>query len=219
VRFRLLGLRFLCVSIIFSLVFLACNRGTSFDAVRNLNSQGQNVICFGDSLTQGVGAENGEDYPSLLTRQLAYPVINAGRSGDTSRDGLARLDRDVLDQNPRLVIVLFGGNDFFRQVPLSETRKNVEEIVKRIQDHGAMVALAGLKLGLFTDEYGPLYAEIAKHYGALFIPEILKGILSDPKLKSDSIHPNSSGYRLMAQRIVERIKPLLEEADRRRIKG
>jgi len=174
------------------------------------------VICFGDSLTEGVGAGAREDYPSLLAQQLQYSVINAGKSGDTSADGLARLERDVLGRNPRLVIVLFGGNDFLRQVSLSATRKNLEEMIQTIQARGAMVALVGTRLGFFTDEYGPIYQEIAQRYGALFIPEILKGILSDPKLKSDSIHPNGAGYRLMAERIIERIKPLLEEADRRR---
>ena len=198
------------------LILSACERGGSFSAIRNLQSRGENIICFGDSLTEGVGAGNGEDYPSLLTRQMPYPVINAGRRGDTSADGLSRLERDVLGGNPRLVIVLFGGNDFLRQIPLSETRKNLEEIVRRIQEHGAMVLLVGLRLGLFTDEYGPIYKEIAKQHGALYIPEVLKGILSDPKLKSDSIHPNGAGYRLMAERILEQVKPLLEEADRRR---
>ena len=79
-----------------------------------------------------------------------------------------------------------------------------------------MVALVGLRLGLFTDEYGPIYKEIAKQHGTLYIPEVLKGILSDPKLKSDTIHPNGAGYQLMAERILEQVKPLLEEAARRK---
>jgi acyl-CoA thioesterase-1 len=81
-----------------------------------------------------------------------------------------------------------------------------------------MVLLVGMRLGLFTDEYGPLYEEIAEKHGALYIPQVLKGILSDPKLKSDSIHPNGAGYQLMAERILEQVKPLLEEADRK-LKG
>lgn len=202
-----------------SLFFSACDRAGDFAYVRNLDSQGRNIVCFGDSLTQGVGAQSGEDYPSLLARELAHPVINAGRSGDTSKDGLARVDPDVLSQDPRLVIVFFGGNDFLRQIPSSETAKNVEQIVKRIQDHGAMVAVVGMRLGLFADEYGPAYERIAKAQRALYIPEVLKGILSDSKLRSDSIHPNGAGYRLIAKRILEKIKPLLEEADRRRLKG
>lgn len=211
--------RLLWAALFTGLIFSACERNGSFSYVRNLHSQGENIICFGDSLTEGVGAAKGEDYPSGLARQLRYQVINAGRRGDTTADALSRLDQDVLGQNPRLVIVLLGGNDFLRQVPLSETRKNLEEIVQRIQERGAMAVLVGVRLGLFTDEYGPVYKEIAKKHGALFIPEVLKGILSDPKSKSDSIHPNAAGYQLMAERILKQVKPLLEEGDRKRLKG
>ncbi len=196
-----------------------CDRAGSFNDIRNLQSRGENIICFGDSLTEGVGAGNSENYPSVLARQIPHPVINAGRRGDISADGLSRLERDVLGRNPRLVIVLFGGNDFLRQIPISETKKNLEQIIQRIQEHGAMVVLVGMRLGLFTDEYGPIYEEIAKQHGALYIPEVLKGILSDPRLKSDSVHPNGAGYRLMAERILEQVKPLLEEADRQKLKG
>ncbi|OGQ78246.1 MAG: hypothetical protein A3F90_00445 [Deltaproteobacteria bacterium RIFCSPLOWO2_12_FULL_60_19] len=196
------------------LLLASCERSASFSDIRNLSSRGENIVCFGDSLTEGVGAGSGEDYPSLLSRQIAQPVINAGRRGDTSADGLARLDREVLERNPRLVIVLFGGNDFLRTIPAGETKKNLAEIVKRIHERGAMVVVAGLRLGLFTDEYGPIYREIAEKNGALYIPEVLEGILNDPKLKSDAIHPNAAGYRLMAERIVEQVKPLLEEANR-----
>jgi lysophospholipase L1-like esterase len=79
-----------------------------------------------------------------------------------------------------------------------------------------MVALAGMRLGLFTDEYGPLFAETAKRFGAYYLPELIKGILGDAKLKSDAVHPNAAGYRLIAQRVAEKIKPLLAEAERRR---
>jgi acyl-CoA thioesterase-1 len=198
------------------LLLAGCERGASFGDIRNLGSRGENIICFGDSLTEGVGAGSGEDYPSMLARQIAQPVINAGRRGDTSADGLARLEREVLERDPRLVIVLFGGNDFFRRLPVSESKKNLAEIVRRIHERGAMAVVAGLRLGLFTDEYGPIYREIAGKNGALYIPEVLEGILNDPKLKSDTIHPNGAGYRLIAERIVARVKPLLEEADRKR---
>jgi lysophospholipase L1-like esterase len=113
------------------------------------------------------------------------------------------------------VIVLFGGNDFLRRVPLEETAESLEQIVLRIQEGGAMVALVGLRLGLFTDEYGPIYKKIANQHGALLIPDVLDGVLSDPKLKSDSIHPNGDGYRIMAERILKKVRPLLQEASRK----
>jgi acyl-CoA thioesterase-1 len=143
-------------------------------------------------------------------------VLNAGHRGDTTARAMQRVRTSVVDKNPRLVILLLGGNDFLRQVPARETRENLKEIVRRIQDHGAMVAIAGIKLGFFTDEYGPIFEETAAEFGAIYIPHVMKGIFNDTKLKSDQIHPNSAGYRLIAERIAEKIKPLLNEADRLR---
>jgi lysophospholipase L1-like esterase len=198
-----------------ALFLLACDRGGGFSSIRNLNASGETIVAFGDSLTEGVGAEPGEDYPAVLARLLRRPVVNAGRRGDTAGDGLVRIDA-TLDLRPRLTIVLFGGNDFLRKVPIEETKRNLDQIVARIQDQGAMVVLVGLRLGLLTDEYSDVYAEIADRRGALYIPRVLAGILSDPKLKSDAIHPNGAGYRLVAERIYKRIDPLLREADRKR---
>ena len=198
------------------LMFVLGCGGDRFDSIRNLSSEGETIICLGDSLTEGVGAESGEDYPTVLSRELGMRVVNAGQSGDTSAGALARISDSLLDKNPRMVIVLLGGNDFLRQLPTAETRKNLKEIVRRIQDHGAMVAIAGMRLGLFTDEYSPIYAETAQELGALYIPEVMKGIFNDTKFKSDQIHPNAAGYRLIAKRIAEKIKPLLKEADRLR---
>jgi acyl-CoA thioesterase-1 len=159
----------------------------------------------------------GEDYPAVLSRQLGVPVINAGLRGDTTAQALERLASGVLEKNPRLVIILLGGNDFLRQLPREQTRKNLEDIVQQVQAQGAMVAIAGLKLGLFTDEYGPMFEETAARLGALYIPQVLTGILSDSSLRNDPIHPNGAGYRLIADRVAEKIKPLLQRADQLRV--
>lgn len=205
-----LGLSFALV-----LIVSGC-RGEQFDKIRNLASAGETIICFGDSLTEGVGAEPGEEYPTILSRLLGMRVLNAGHRGDTTARALQRVRTSVVAKNPRLVILLLGGNDFLRQVPTRETRENLKEIVRQIQAHGAMVAIAGIKLGLFTDEYGPIFEETAAEFGAIYIPQVMKGIFNDTKLKSDQIHPNSAGYRLIAERIAQKIKPLLNEADRLR---
>jgi acyl-CoA thioesterase-1 len=198
---------------IFVLAIISACGGDNFQSVRNLRSSGEAIICFGDSLTEGVGAIPGEDYPTILSRQIGFPVINAGQRGDTTGQALARLADDVLNRHPRLVIVLLGGNDFLRQLPRSESRKNLAAIVQRIQQDGAMVIIAGIKLGFFTDEFAAIYEETAKEFGALYIPQVMHGILSDARLRSDPIHPNGAGYRLIAERIAERLKPLLHEAD------
>ena len=208
VRWLLHGELFLVI------VALGACGGENFDAIRNLRSSGETIVCFGDSLTEGVGAGTGEDYPSVLSKEIGIPVVNAGQRGDTTDQALARLSDAVLSKNPRLVIVFLGGNDFLRQRPRAESRKNLAEIVRRVQAQGAMVAIAGMKLGLFTDDFAAIYEDTAKELGALYIPQVMKGILSDSKLRSDPIHPNGAGYRLIAERIAVKIIPLLRDADR-----
>lgn len=144
------------------------------------------------------------------------PIINAGMRGDTTGTALARVADAVLVKNPRLVIVLLGGNDFLRRVPVETTRKNLETIVERVQKQGAMVALAGIRLGFFTDEYGAIFEETARKFGALYIPAVTQGVLSDAKLRSDPIHPNHAGYRMIAERMAVKLRPLLAESDRLR---
>ena len=197
----------------FFCLLLACS-GDEFRNIRNLRSSGEAIVCFGDSLTEGVGADSGEDYPSALSRQLGFPIVNAGRRGDTTAQALERLADAVLRRNPRLVIILLGGNDFLRQLPRAESRKNLAEIVRLVQGSGAMVAIAGIRLGLFTDEFAAIYQDTAKEFGALYIADVMDGILRNTKLTSDPIHPNGVGYRLVAERIAAKIRPLLREADR-----
>jgi len=187
-----------------------------YRTIRNLGSRGTTLVCFGDSLTQGVGAGPGEDFPSLVAAALPIRVVNAGVAGESTADGVRRLERDILSQDPRLVLVFFGGNDFLRRVPREETRRNLEAMVERIQGAGAMVILVGFKAGLLTDETGPLYEAVARGRGVLYIPNALAGILDEPRLKSDAVHPNGAGYRRLADRLLAELGPLLKAADRAR---
>lgn len=197
--------------------FASCG-GEDYRAVRNLASPGSTLVCFGDSLTRGVGADQGEDFPSLLAAALPVLVVNAGVAGETTADGLRRLERDVLSRDPRVVVVFFGGNDFLRRIPAEETRRTLEEMIERIQMAGAMVVLVGLKAGFFGDETGPLYEAVARGRGVVHIPDALAGILSDPRLKSDAVHPNAAGYRKLADRLLAHLRPLLEAAERARLR-
>lgn len=183
-----------------------------YSRVKNLDSRGTAVVAFGDSLTEGYGAGAGEDYPSQLSRMIAKPVTNAGVSGDTTESALVRLD-DALAARPRLVIVGLGGNDFLRRTPIGVTATNLRTIVRRIQDSGAMVVLLGFRFPNIGGDYEEMYEAIAESEGCLLIPDLLDGILRNPKLKSDEIHPNAAGYQLMAERIAPPVAKLLEKAD------
>ncbi len=175
--------------------------------VRNEESKGLNVICFGDSLTEGIGASAGGDFPSLLSQKLGRQVVNAGRHGETTRDALKRIKQDVLEKSPKLVILEFGGNDFLKRIPQQETFDNTDKMVEMIQKQGSMVALATVGIGLFRDEYYAGFKKIARERRTIFIPDIMKGIMSEPELKSDQIHPNDAGYKIIAERIYKAIQP------------
>jgi lysophospholipase L1-like esterase len=181
--------------------------------VTNLDSRGQSVIAFGDSITAGYGAAPSEDYPSRLSTLIGVPVRNTGVDGDTTESALERLDTDVLSGSPRLVIVGLGGNDFLRSVAIASTETNLRAIVRKIQGAGAMVVLLGFNFPSLGANYEAMYARVAREEGCLLVPGMLKGILSDPSLKSDEIHPNGRGYELMAQRVSGPCRKLIAKAD------
>jgi len=173
-------------------------------------SAGEHVIAFGDSLVEGVGASPGRDVVSLLSARVGVPIVNAGRSGDTTRTALARLDSAVLSRRPRVVIVVLGGNDLLRRVPQEETFANLDAIVDRIRRRGAAVILVGLSAGVFTDTYGAGYDDLARRTSSGLVPDILADILGHPDLMADHIHPNDLGYRMMADRIEPVLRDLLK---------
>ena len=179
--------------------------------VKNISSKGKNIICLGDSITFGYGVRPGEDYPAALAKLTKAPVMNMGIDGDTSIEAVKRLNSDILDRNPLLVIIEFGGNDFLRKIPKEETLKNVREMVERIQGKGAMVAIADISAGMFLAEYRKAFHNLAKEKQAIFIPGILNGIITNPALKSDFLHPNASGYKIVAQKAYLAIKPSLSQ--------
>jgi acyl-CoA thioesterase-1 len=186
--------------------------GCAKPKIRNAGAQGQGIVCFGDSITFGYGVEKGEDYPALLAKLLGIQVVNAGIDGDTSSEALKRLEPDVLERRPFLVIVEFCGNDFLRKVPLSVTLENIGRIVEFIQSRGMMVAIADISAGMFLAEYRRELKKLARLKGAIFIPEVLSGIITNPSLKSDFLHPNAQGYQLIAQRVQRSILPYLKKS-------
>jgi acyl-CoA thioesterase I len=171
---------------------------------------GSAIVAFGDSLVEGRGATPGHDFVTLLSRRLSVPIVNAGRSGDTATTALDRLDAAVLSRNPRLVIVLLGGNDFLRRVPTDETFRSLSTIVERIRQRGAAVVLVGVSVGLISDPYAGKYDALARRTSSGLVPDILEDIIGRADRMSDSIHPNDRGYAIIADRIEPAVRDLIE---------
>jgi len=194
---------------VYGVVVLA---GCSKTEIANINNQGVNIICFGNSITYGYGANPGEDdYPTHLSKMLNIPVLSAGVDGDTSTDAVDRLKVDVLQRQPLLVIVEFGGNDFLRKVPLEKTVKNMDYIISKSLEAGAMVAIMDMSVGIIMENHGKEYRRLAKKYKAILIPHILSDILTNASLKSDFVHPNGLGYKVLAQKVYRFILPYLNQ--------
>lgn len=195
--------------LVFLCSWIITSAGCSQREVINTGSKGKNIICFGDSLTFGYGVNPGENYPTMLGKLLKFPVLNKGIDGDTTSEGLRRLKNDVLDHDPRLVIIEFGGNDFLKKIPKGTTIDNIRQMVDSIQAQGAMVAIVDVSAGLILKECRSDLYRLALSKKAIFISSVFGGIITNPRLKSDFLHPNAFGYKLIAQRIYKAIAPYL----------
>lgn len=194
---------------IFALIFFFRD-DISCSQIRNIKSQGKNIICFGDSLTEGLGAEAGYDYPNVMARWLSFPVLNKGLSGDTTRGALIRLEKDVLSQDPWLVIIEFGANDPGSHISLNETLDNLKKIISEIQNRtGACVLLLEVRFDIFSGRFQKGLRRLARQTGCRVVPHLLKGILTNPHEHSDLLHPNDSGYQKIAQKVYEAVQALI----------
>ena len=179
------------------------------------------IVCFGDSLTAGYGAPSGQSYPDYLQADLDrlgyhYRVANEGVSGNTTKDGVERLP-EVLGLHPAIAVVEFGGNDGLRGLPISESRRNLDEIVKRLKAAGAQVVIAGITL---PPNYGPDYVRqfddsyvvLAKKYRTPMLPFLLKNVYGVPgMMQQDNIHATGKGNKIVAENVLKLIHPLLEK--------
>ncbi len=165
-------------------------------------------IAFGDSLTEGYGANEGGDYPSQLAKRLRVKIRNLGVAGNTTADGFARLDQAAQLQ-PRVVLLCLGGNDALRSVPPEETFANLARMIDRFHQAGSFVVLLGVRSTGLSDKNAKRFEQLAKARRVLLVPNILDGILFTPSLMADQIHPNDRGYTKIAERLEEILLPLL----------
>lgn len=165
------------------------------------------ILAFGDSLTEGVGAAEGESYPAVLSEMIGYQVINAGISGEETDAGLARLPDLLATWEPDLVILGHGGNDFLRKRSTERAKANLARMIELAREQGASVVLLGIpRPGLLLHTH-PLYEELASERTIPLEAHALADILADKHLKADRIHPNAQGYR----RLAEAVQRLLQD--------
>ena len=195
-------LRHLCFLVI-GVALIACdNKDTSLSPL----SKNDVILAFGDSLTYGTGAEPGSSYPEKLAKITGLKVINAGISGEETRDSRLRIASLLNQYYPMLVIVCLGGNDLIRKRPIADIKENLRYIIQTIRKTGTQVILLGvptLGMGLTVPDF---YKELGDELGVPVDTSILVGLLAKPEYKSDYIHLNAVGYNILAERIAEFLK-------------
>ncbi len=186
-------------------------------------SAGQcSLLILGDSLSSGFGLKSGTSWVDLLDARLKkaspqWKVINASISGDTTQNGLRRLQPALVRHRPQAVLIELGGNDALRGTPPANIRQNLTSMVRQARAAGAWVALLEAPI---LPNYGKAYAEaISKVYGEVaqqekitLVPCFVCGVGVDPKLmQDDRIHPNEKAQARILDAVWPHIKPGLRK--------
>lgn len=164
------------------------------------------VLAFGDSITFGTGASPAESYPAQLASLIGRKVVNAGVPGEISDDGLRRLPGAIEENQPKLLILCHGGNDFLRKLGEPQVAVNVRAMIRLARQKNIDVMLIATPKPGLTISPPDFYAEIAREFAIPFNDDVLKAVLRDNALKSDLVHPNAQGYAEIAQATAKLLK-------------
>lgn len=196
-----------CMAGLLCLLLTACGEPT----FRPL-AQGETLLAFGDSLTEGRGVSPSQSYPSVLANLSGHPVVNGGVSGELSQAGRARLPGLLARHRPALVILLEGGNDILRGSGEAALKANLAAMIEAVQGSGAQVLLVAVPqfsllaagTGRLSDH--PLYTALAKELQLPLLEGAWAEVLSNPALRSDQVHGNAAGYALFTQQLFDFVR-------------
>ena len=213
----------------FALCLLACQS----DAPKNIEKateQGdskpasttkKNIVFFGNSLTAAYQLSPEQGFTAILQLRidslgLPYTCVNAGLSGETTADGVNRIDW-VLQQPVDIFVLELGGNDMLRGLPIAESKKNLQDMLEKVKAKypACKIVLAGMlappNLGnSYTSAFRDMYPTLAKAYNAALIPFFLENVGGVSALNlPDGIHPNVEGQKIVAENVWKVLEPLL----------
>jgi acyl-CoA thioesterase-1 len=178
-------------------------------------------LFFGNSLTAGWGLEPEEGFTGIIQHRvdslgLPYQVINGGLSGETTASGLNRLDW-FLEDEPHVFVLELGGNDGLRGIAVAETKKNLQQIIRMVQERYPQteILLAGMQIPpnmgqAYSEEFRAIFPDLAQEGEVTLIPFLLEGVAGDPDLNlPDGIHPSKEGHRIVAETVWQYLEPIL----------
>ena len=179
------------------------------------------VVCFGDSLTAGYGADDGASYPDFLQKDLDrdgyhYRVVNEGVSGNTTKDGVDRL-AGIVAMKAAVVVLEFGGNDGLRGFKTATTKANLATMIEGLKASGAKVVLAGITLppdygADYVSTFTANYPTLARKYNVPVLPFLLKDVYGvDGMMQADRTHATDKGNEVVARNVLPLVEPLLKK--------
>lgn len=194
------------MSVRFVAITLACCLvGCSRPGIRTINPDTV-ILAFGDSLTKGTGVGESHSYPAVLAGILGCMVINEGNSGERSLEGVSRLPRVLKKHEPDLVILCHGGNDFLDNGAEAEVGANLEQMIRLCKQSGADIVIVSVPKAGLVLKNASIYASVARKHNVPCEANSMRRVLSKSYLKSDYIHPNTRGYRMIAEALAEFIQ-------------
>ena len=180
------------------------------------------IVFFGNSLTAGFGLSREQAFPAIIQKKidslgLPYNVVNAGVSGETSSGGKTRIDW-ILREQVDIFILELGANDGLRGTPLSETKKNLQDIIDIVKTKypDAKLVFAGMEIPpnmgqTYTTEFRNIYIDLAAKNKMTLIPFLLEGVGGEPELnQADGIHPTAEGHLIVAENVWKQLEKLLQ---------
>lgn len=189
-------------AVLFVALLAACDRPPQLPRLND----GDTIVAFGDSLTHGTGTSLEQAYPAVLSSLIKRTVVNAGVPGETTSEGLERLPDILEEHQPKLVLLCLGGNDMLRRQNNGQTESNLRAMIQSIRAKGANVVLIGVPEPKLFSGPPELYEKLADEFGLPYEGEIFNDVLKDNSLKSDPIHANAAGYKVVAERLAELLK-------------
>jgi acyl-CoA thioesterase-1 len=195
-----------CICVVMILVVAMLPAACSRTPQLPLLAAGATILAFGDSLTAGTGAGEAESYPAVLARLSGRNVVNAGVPGEDSAGGVQRLPELLERERPALLILCHGGNDLLARRDQRLIAENLRAMIRSAGERGIPVLLVAVPSPDLMLKPPGLYEELAGEFRIPIERRALAQILGKGSLKSDYVHPNAAGYRLLAEAVAELLK-------------
>jgi acyl-CoA thioesterase-1 len=168
------------------------------------------LLVVGDSLSSGYGIEQGKSWVELLENRIkpmGYSIINVSTSGDTTRNGKAKLEKALKIYKPKNVIIALGANDGLRGLSLTEIEHNLSDMIEQCIQNKATLLLVATRLppnygNLYIKKFRAIYKKLSQRYQIVFVPLFLKDVAGDVRLtQEDGLHPNEEAQKIIVENI------------------